>query len=396
MKLRTISNVSIKGKRILLRIDINAAVYKGKPLDEPRFKAHAETISFLSRKGGKVVVIAHQGRKGGKDFIANLKEHAKILEKYSKRKIRYVDDLFGNKSLNKIQKMKNGEVVLLRNTRDYSDEKDLNNKKNRFIEFSKNFDIYVNDAFSVSHRAQASLVIPPRIIPSYAGPVLYEEFSSLKKFKEKEHKKMLLIFGGAKIEDYTPLIEKVKNKKTTIVAGGVLGDLILCNTGVRLGYEEQWLRKEGHFKLLKKIKKILDKNKKKIFPPIDVAVKKRQRKEISIGEFPNKEKIMDIGSKTIKLFKEKIKDSEVVLMKGPLGFSEIPRFQKGTVEILKEISRETKKGKIYSLIGGGHLTTTIQKEKIKNNFSHISLSGGALIMFLSGGKLPGLEAIKKV
>ena len=395
MKLKTISKLNLEGKKILLRLDLNAALQKGKPLDEPRFEAHAKTVRELSKKGAKIVILAHQGRKRGKDFVPNLKNHARILEKYTKIKIEYIDDLFGSKATKKIDKLKNGEIVLLRNVRDYKDEADVKGKKNRYINFSKKFYIYINDAFSISHRDQGSITIPPKIIPGYAGPVLYKEFLALKKFREMGKKKMLFILGGEKIEDYFSLLKKLNNKESRLLAGGVLGNIILYEGGIKFGYEENWLRKKGKLKSISKVREIVKKNKNKIFLPKDFAIEKKGRKEILISDLPVSKKIRDIGSKSIKEFKEKIKNCEVLLMKGPLGFSEIAGFEKGTLEVLKEISKQTKKKKVYSLIGGGHLTTTIKKYKIKNDFSHVSLSGGALMKFICKEKLPGLEVLKK-
>lgn len=395
MKLRTLPKISFKNKKILLRIDINSALNQNKPLLEPRFIAHAKTVRMLSKEGAKVVILAHQGRKGAKDFLPSLNEHTKILEKISKVKIKYVDDLFGKTAEKEISKMKEGEVILLRNVRNFNDEENVNEKKNRYFKFSKNFDLYINDQFSTSHRNQGSIVIPPRVIRGYAGPVLEKEFLALKKFKEKENKKLLLILGGEKIEDYFSLFKFLDKKNTKMVTGGVLGNLILSEKGINLGYEKKWLKEKKYFEKFSKVKKILKKYESKIKVPEDFAIEKNGRKEVLVKNLPVNKKILDIGSISIKNFKEEIKKAQVVLMKGPLGFSEKKGFEKGTLEILKEISKETKKRKVYSLIGGGHLTTAIEEYKLKSNFSHVSLSGGAMIEFLAGEKLPGLEALKK-
>ncbi len=392
MRLRTLSNISVKGKRILLRIDVNAGIYNQKPIDSPRFEAHAKTIKKFSKEGAQVVVIAHQGRKGGSDFVANLKWHAKLLEKHSGVKINYINGLFDSKVVNKLSNMKNKEVIMLKNVRCYEDEEKIGNKNNRYIQFSKNFDIYVNDAFSVCHRNQGSIVIPPRVIPGYSGPVLYEEFTSLEKFNiVRTKKKVLFILGGAKIKEFTPIAKMLKRGNFRIAAGGLLGNLVLYDDKVAMGYENHLLKQIGYLKL--GINRAIKKYRKRIIAPIDVSINDRGRKDISLDKFPINKRIMDIGDNTVKIFEEQMKYADIIVMKGPLGVSEIPEFGISTEKILKKISALTIKG-IKSLISGGNLTTTITQYNIRKKFSYVSLSGGAMIEFICGSKLPGLEVLR--
>lgn len=383
----------LKGKKVLLRLDLNSAVYKNKIIPNPRFIEHAKTLKFLSKSGAKITILAHQGRKGDKDYLKNLSQHAKLLQKLSKVKVKYVNGLFEKTSINEINKLKSGQAILLRNVRSYEDELNPNKKNNRFINFSKNFDLYINDAFSICHRNQSSITIPPKAIPSFAGPVLLKEINGADKFKSYENKKLIISLGGEKVSDYFPLFKKFAKKDTKFILGGVLANLFLQDKGVNFGYESLWMKENNYRKPFRKIKELISTKSKKLLLPQDFAVKETKRKEISIKDLPTNKKIKDIGKKTINDFKEVIKKADAILVKGPMGFSEIPGFEIGTVEILKEIAKRTKQKKLYSLIGGGHSTTTIEKFKIKG-FSHISLSGGALIKYLCGEKLPGLEVLK--
>lgn len=386
----TLDKINVKNKLALVRLDLNSPVLKRKVSDNPRFEASSKTISYLQKNKARTIILAHQGRKGSSDFLP-LKQHAKILSKYTKSKIKYIPDLFGKKSQKAIGKLKPGQAILLENVRFFKDEKDIKNKNNNYIKFSKQFDLYINDAFSVSHREQGSIIIPPKYLPSYIGLQFESELNALKKLKTKS-KKRVIILGGAKIDDYFPIFNLLKDKKTKLLPAGVLANIFLIAKGVDLGYENEWLKKHSYYPLLPKIKSIYNKYKKQIILPEDFGLitNNDKRFDVNLNQAPYKFKIFDIGKKTILQFKKEIKSADFIFMKGPMGFSEIPAFSFGTVSVLKAISKNKK----FSLLGGGHLTSTLKKYKIPNNFSHISLSGGALITHITGKKLPGIEAIK--
>ena len=293
MVLKKISGVSLRGKKVLLRLDLNSALYKGKVLMNPRIKAHAKTVEWLSKKGAKIIILAHQGRKKGKDYLEKLNQHAKLLSKFSGIKINYVNDLFGTLAKKKIASLKNGEVILLKNVRAYEDEINLNLKKNKFIEFSRHFDLYVNDAFSVCHRNQASIVIPPQFLPHYAGPVLYKEINFLEKFISKSKTNLLISLGGEKVSDYVPILKTFGKTKSNFILGGVLANLFLEEKGVDFGYESKWLKKNNYGKNFSDLKKDVPIKKLNLILPQDFAIDENGRKEILISELPVNKKIMD-------------------------------------------------------------------------------------------------------
>ncbi len=378
--MKKISNFNLKNKKVLLRVDLNSDVINGKVLMSERIKQAAETIKKLKKQKAKIVIIAHQGRPGKSDFVS-LKQHSILLNKFTK--VKFVDDILGKKAEEEIKNLKFGEALLLENIRFESDEFKPEKKHNKILKkLCPLFDIYVNDAFSACHREQTSIVGLPKCMRSCAGPLLEKELNAIKKIKIK---KALFILGGAKPEDNIKLL-----KGNKVLACGLFGQLCLIAKGKNLGAQNEYLKKEikNYNLIIKELKNKLD----NVETPIDFAVKiNGKRKELDVEDFPNEYEIYDIGSKTIKKYVEIIKKAKSIYMKGPAGFCADKKFRKGTFSLLKAIA----KSKAISLIGGGHLSDAIKASKIaKNKFNWISLSGGALVRYLAGEKLPGLEVLK--
>ena len=373
--MKTLNDFDFNGKIVLLRTDLNSDVQNKKLLISERIKEAALTINELKKKKAKLVIIAHQGRKGEDDFIS-LKQHSEQLNKFSK--VKFVEDIIGKKAEEAIKNLKDGEAILLENIRFLDEEKE--DKPNKLTEFfSRNCEIYVNDAFSVCHRAQASILLPRYIKKSCAGRILEREVNALKKLKLKNTS---YILGGAKPEDNIKLLGKNK-----VLSCGLFGQVCLINKGKELGFQNKFL--EDKHILIK-----IDKNKlKKVETPIDFAVEVNgKRVEKSLDRFPcDKCEIFDIGEKTQKHYLAEIKKAKAIYMKGPAGDCSKKEFSKGTFVILKAVADS----KAFSVIGGGHLSDAIKASRINvNKFSHISLSGGALLSYIAGEKLPGLEVLK--
>jgi len=374
--MKTIKEFNFKRKTVLLRTDLNSDVHKGKVLMSERIKESAVTINKLKRKKAKVIVIAHQGQPGKSDFIS-LKQHARLLNKFTK--IRFVNDIVGEKAISAIKNLKPGQAILLDNIRKLKDEyKPEKTKKNKLMKLVELGDIYINDAFSVCHRNESSIVLLPKHMKNCAGLLLEKEVKALKKIKIR---KCLFILGGAKPKDNIKLL-----KGNKVLACGLFGQVCLINKGKNLGEQNKYLKKQKVF-----IK--IPKNKlKNVKTPVDFAVSvNKKRKEILLEDFPRKQEIFDIGSKTIKNYVNEIKKAKAVYMKGPAGYCADKKFCKGTIKILKAIA----KNKGFTVIGGGHLSDAIEKSKIsKKRFGHISLSGGALLNYIAGKSLPGLKVLK--
>ncbi|MBU2612263.1 MAG: phosphoglycerate kinase [Nanoarchaeota archaeon] len=379
--MKSLEYASVKDRIVLLRSDFNSGVVDGKVLISERIKEGSQTIKLLKKKGAKVVVIAHQGRPGSKDFTS-LKQHANLINKLVK--IKFVPDIFGKVAENEIKNLKSGQAILLENVRTLKSE--FRRRKSKFVKrLSSWCDIYVNDAFSVSHRGQASIVGFPKYMESYAGPLLEKEVEALKK---RSLKNRLYILSGAKPDDNILLI-----KKNKVLTGGLFGPMCLVALGKKLGEEEKYMEQniKNYHKTLKKLRKKLRKAGNLVKNPVDFAVRiKGKVKNINVKDFPLEYHAYDVGEKTIKNYIEEIKKADSIYMKGPLGYYFERPFLRGTTEILKAIS----KSKAYSLLGGGDLSEAIEMSKIsKKGFGHISLSGGALLDYVAGKKLPGLKAL---
>ena len=379
--MNNIRDVKVKNKIVLLREDLNSEVVNGKVLMSERIRESAKTIKFLKKRGARVVVIAHQGRPKEKDFLS-LRQHAKLLRKFVD--IKFVDDIIGMKAETEIKNLKPGEAILLENVRMLKEEFDL--KKNRFVvRLSSWCDFYVNDAFSVSHRKQASIVSFPKYMRSFAGPLLEKEVDALKKINLGS---CLYILAGAKPEDNLILL-----KKNKVLTCGLFGQMCVIARGKDLGAQTKYLKENiSNYDLsLKKLKDRIGKLGNLVKTPIDFAVRVNgKRKDINLNGFPCKYEIYDIGHENKKKYSEEIKRAKSIYMKGPAGYYSENQFFEGTFTLLKAIS----KSGAFSVLGGGQLRDAITKSKIPiKKFGYVSLSGGALLDYIAGEKLPGLKAL---
>lgn len=391
VKFRTMGDFSFSGKKVLLRVDLNSSIINGKVELSERIKAHAGTILELCKQRAMVIVLAHQGRPGGKDFIS-LKQHATMLNRFVK--IKFVPDIMGKKAVNKIENMKPGDALLLENVR-FIKEEFAQVKGNRFIKIIAPLcDMFMLDAFSIAHRDQASITGFTKVIPSCMGPVMERELNNINKLVKKIKKPYIICLGGLKFKDYFGFMESsLKGSASKILASGALGQLFLMVKGVSLGETESFLLQLGLLKLLPKAKQILRKYRTKIEVPVDVAIEYgRKRLDIPVKQLPSKYMIYDIGRETANRYANIIEKSKTIFMKGPPGAYEKKGFGAGTKKLLSAVALSSG----FSLLGGGDSTTALDYFKInKNKISYISLSGGAMLLYMAGEKLPGLEALQE-
>lgn len=383
MKLKTLKQLKVKGRTVFLRSDLNSDIVDGEVVLGERIRESVKSIEFLKKRGAKVVILAHQGNPGKVTFL-RLQGHARLLNKFVK--VKFVSDVVGMRALGEIEMMKDGDVILLNNVRGVKDEFSPKKKNNVLAKkLLPLCDVYINDAFSVSHRNHFSIVGFAGVKEKGIGLLFEKEIKALEKVKLKN---CLFILGGRKVDSDVKLLDR-GNKVLTC---GIFGQVCLDARGKYFGYQNDFLEEnvlvKGSYRVfLKKLKKQL----RGVEMPIDFAVLEgAKRKEYLLREFPMNLRIDDIGEGTIKKYREVIRKAKAIYMKGPAGFAEDERFSKGTVEILKAVA--TCKG--FSLVGGGQLSEVIERSGIsKKKFGHVSLSGGALLTFVAGERLVGLEAL---
>jgi phosphoglycerate kinase len=401
-KYLTLDDVKVKDKVVLVRVDFNSPVdpKTKKILEDTRIRAHGETtIKELAEKGAKVVILAHQGRKGDPDFTT-LKQHAEILSKALGKPVKYVDDIFGKKAKDKIKELKAGEILVLENVRMFPGEtKEGTPEEHAKTELVRNLSplasLFVNDAFAAAHRAHVSIVGFTVTLQSAAGRIMERELKSLSKILENPEKPCIFILGGAKADDSLEISKYVLDNEIAdhVLTGGVVCQVFMAAKGIDLGKPNvQFLKQQKLVGLMRGIKKLEQKHPSKIRTPKDVAIEiGGKRKEIVIEKLPTDYPILDIGAKTVEDYSKIIRDAKSIVVSGPMGVYENSKFSFGTRRIFEEIANS----KTFSLAGGGHTIGALQEFGLAAKISYISTAGGALIEFLMGKKLPGIIALEK-
>jgi phosphoglycerate kinase len=382
----------LSGKKVLLRLDLNVPLQDGEIQDETRIDKIIPTLKFLLKKKSKIIIVSHIGRPKGKVvFALSLKPICNNLENKLNQKIKLI-----SKDIKKIQdkdlfKNFNGNIVVLENIRFYPEEEgnDLD-----FAQHLSSFaELYINDAFSCSHRAHASVVNITKFLPSYSGLQFNSEITALKKVTSDIEKPITCIIGGSKISTKIGIIKNLIPKFDNIIIVGGMANNILSYKNYKIGksiYEEN---------CDEIIKNIFDTSKKyccSIVYPEDVVTGKDLNGEPELkelNEINDDDMILDIGEKTIKKIKNLINTSKTVLWNGPAGYFENSDFAKGSYEIAKTISKYYNSNSIYSVVGGGDTISVLNKINLINDFNFVSTAGGAFLEYLEGKKLPGINAL---
>lgn len=389
-------DIDLHSKKVLLRVDINSPVNEnGKILDDSRIKAHVVTIKELLNNGNSVVLISHQGRPGDKDFIS-LEEHAKILSQHLGEEVTFIDDVIGPYARESIKKLESKRVLLLDNIRLISEElieapPQQHAKTFLVRKLAPLFDAYVNDAFATAHRSQPSIVGFPLVLPSAAGRVMEREVSALARIFNPEDSPKIFVLGGGKVHDTIRIIENLVRRRIAdrILTGGLVAELFAVAKGMNLNPKNmEILEKLGILSLVPRARKLLLSG-----APIEIPVDYKVENNGSVSEEPSNRIngiIKDIGTTTTEIYSSFIKEAKVVVLRGPMGVIEDERFKDGSKSVLKAALE----GQGYVIIGGGHMVSVLDKgSNLDSSKVHISTGGGALLLFLSGEKLPALEAL---
>ena len=401
IKYLTLDDVKVKDKVVLVRVDFNSEVdpETKKVTSDVRIRAHAETtIKELAEKGAKVVILAHQGRKGDPDFLP-LKQHAEILSKILKCPVQYVDDVYGEKAKKAIKNLKSGEILVLDNVRSFAGEtKEGTPADHAKTDLVQNLaplaDLFVNDAFAAAHRGHASMVGFTAVLPSAAGRIMERELKSLSRALEKPEKPCVYVMGGAKADDSLEISKYVLSNGIAdyVIVGGVTAQLFLAAKGFDLGKGNMaFLEKKQLTGLIPGIQALLKQYQDKVVLPDDVALDvNAKRKEIPVSKLPTEYSIFDIGAKTAEKYAKLLANAKSIVVSGPMGVYENKEFNCGTKKVFEAIADS----KAFSLAGGGNTIAALQEYGLSKKIGYISTAGGALIEFLMGKKLPGVVALE--
>lgn len=396
MNKKTVKDLDVKGKKVLVRVDFNVPLSKeekGKIADDARIKAAIPTINYLSENGAKVILMSHLGRPKGEanpDF--SLKPVADYLaNEYNDKFIFIPSDIVVDENVkDAVEKLGEGQIALLENTR-YRKEETKNGE-----EFAKELtslaDLYVNDAFGTSHRAHASNVGVASILPSAVGFLIEKEIDVMGKALEAPEHPFVSILGGAKVSDKIGVIENLITKVDTILIGGGMAYTFLKAMGKEIGKS---LLEEDKMDLSLELVEKAKANGVEILLPVDVVIADKieagvDTEIIDIDNIPEDKEALDIGPKTAELFSDKIKEAKTVVWNGPMGVFEIKEFADGTNQVAKALSESD----AVTIVGGGDSALAIEMAGLKDKITHVSTGGGASLEFLEGKDLPGISAIE--
>ena len=387
-------NLDLHNKRVLLRMDLNVPVTDNKITDYSRITRIKATIDILKQKNAKIILISHFGRpEGKKDLTYSLRFLASELAEIYQTKVHFIDELQNLSAIEETHKLPAGEIILFENLRFYPQE-ELNGEQ--FSAALANLgDIYINEAFSCSHRQHASIVGIPKFLPSYPGLLLLEEINSLEKVIAKDSKPITAIVGGKKVSTKFKVLEFLDSNADFLVIAGAMANTFLKAQGYNIGssfYEENLVHDAQHF---------LKKAKSKIILPSDVVVANKT----SDGNFINPimkniqdlkddSCILDLCMNSIKEITLAIDSSKTLLWNGPLGYFEDARFRDGSDEVAQVVATYTKASKLQSIAGGGDTLALLESNGLIKEFSYVSTAGGAFLEWLENGDLPGIAALR--
>jgi phosphoglycerate kinase len=392
---RTLDDADISGKRVLLRVDLNVPTENGRVTDTTRIERVAGTIEEIAAKGGKVVLLAHFGRpKGGPDEANSLKPVAKAVADIVKRPVAFASDSIGQVAAEAIAKMKNGDILLLENTRFHKGEE--KNDPAHVEELAKLGDAYVNDAFSAAHRAHATTEGLARKLPAYCGRAMQAELDALTIALGAPQRPVAAIVGGAKVSTKLDLLGNLVKKVDVLIIGGGMANTFLFAEGKGVG--KSLCEKE----MADKARSIIEEAKKakcRIVLPVDATVAKELKRHVpvrvvDIGDVAEDEMILDIGPKSVVAIEEILGQIKTLVWNGPFGAFETPPFEAATFAIAKTVGFLTRGGKLKSVAGGGDTVAALNDAAVAGQFTYVSAAGGAFLEWMEGKALPGVEALR--
>ena len=397
MEIGTLAGAGKLTGTVMLRVDFNSPIdpSSNQILDDKRFREHLPTVQAL--EDARLVILTHQSRPGKKDFTT-LEAHAAKLERLLGRPVTYVDDIFGRCAREAIRNAKRGDVLMLENLRFAAEEnltlKPEEAKKTLLVRrLASMADFYVNDAFGTAHRSQPSIVGLPLALPSVAGLLMEKEVANLSRVFTGAPRPVTFVLGGTKVDDSIAVAENVLARGTAdrVIVVGVVANVFLLAAGYDIGRPSiQLIDHLGYRGEIDTAKDLIETYRDRLLMPHSVAVREDgERVEYPVDAVPEDAQVLDLGSESIDLLSREITGSGTVVVNGPAGLFEEEQFAVGTFELLRAASTVE-----FSVVGGGHSGAAIERLGLEEKFTHISTGGGAAIEFLTGKKMPAIEALE--
>ena len=393
---RTLDDADLKGKRVLVRVDLNVPVADGKVSDDTRIRAVAPTITEIADKGGKVILLAHFGRPKGKpNPEMSLEQVMPALRDVIGRPVAFARDCIGSDAEAAVAAMKDGDVLLLENTRFHAGEE---KNDDAFVSaLARLGDIYVNDAFSAAHRAHASTEGLAHKLPAYAGRAMQAEIEALESALATPERPVVAVIGGAKVSSKIDVLENLTAKVDALVIGGGMANTFMLAKGIAVGKS---LAEADLVDTAKRIMAAADKAGCSIVLPEDVVVAAAFKagaasRTVEATAVPDDQMILDIGPRSVEAVNAWIDKAKTLVWNGPLGAFEIPPFDKATVAVAKHAAERTKTAGLNSVAGGGETVAALHHAGVADDFTFVSTAGGAFLEWLEGKALPGVEVLRR-
>jgi len=391
---RTLDQVDVKGKRVLVRVDLNVPMTHGDVSDTTRITASAKTINEIADKGGKVILLSHFGRPKGRDPKDSLKRVAVAAARIIGRPVAFADDCVGEAAESAVNAMREGDILCLENTRFHAGEE--RNDPGFVAKLARLGDIWVNDAFSVAHRAHASSEGLGRVLPAVAGRSMQAELEALGKALEHPQRPLAAIVGGAKVSTKLDLLGNLLEKVDALIIGGAMANTFLAALGKKVG------KSLVESDLVLTAREIMDKAKqakREIVLPVDAVVAQKfeahaPSRVVDVDQVGETDMILDIGPRSVEHVVSVLARVKTVVWNGPFGAFEHEPFDNGTVEIAEAAAELTETGRIVSVAGGGDTVAALNVAGVTDRFTYVSTAGGAFLEWLEGKALPGVEALR--
>jgi phosphoglycerate kinase len=393
---RTLDQVDFKGRRVLLRIDLNVPMENGAVADATRIERAAPTIAEIAGKGGKVILLSHLGRPQGPDPKLSLKPIVDAVSRILARPVKFASDCIGPKAEVAVRSLQDGEILCLENTRFYPGEE--KNDPAFVAALAKLGDIWVNDAFSAAHRAHASTEGLGHRLPAYAGRAMQAELEALESALDAPRHPVAAIVGGAKISTKLAMLGNLLDKVDILVIGGGMANTFLAAEGKPVGRS---LAEHDRVATARDILELAAVKNCEIVLPVDAVIAQElaahaPSRVVSVDAVGDRDLILDIGPRSIEHAVSALARAKTLVWNGPLGAFEVEPFDTGTVEVAEAAAELTELGKLVSVAGGGDTVAALNNAGVAERFSYVSTAGGAFLEWLEGKALPGVQVLKVV